>query len=84
MQLDALDFVHSHGIVHCDIKPGNLMLGAAERSPGRVRLIDFGVCRPFRNLVTHEHLPDNGITHTLGTTAYVSMNNHLHHSELLY
>ncbi|TFK86015.1 kinase-like protein, partial [Polyporus arcularius HHB13444] len=78
--LDALDFVHSHGIVHCDIKPGNLMLGTAERSPGRVRLIDFGVCRPFRNLVTDEHLPDCGIKHTLGMTAYVSLNNHLHHT----
>ncbi|RDX44679.1 kinase-like protein [Lentinus brumalis] len=69
----------SHGIVHCDIKPGNL-LDTVERNPGRVRLIDFGVCRPYRDLVTHEHLPDKGITHTLGTTAYVSLNNHLHHT----
>ncbi|KAI0695676.1 kinase-like domain-containing protein, partial [Cerioporus squamosus] len=75
-----LVFIHSRGLVHCDIKPDNFMLGTAERSPGHVRLIDFGLCRPYRDSVTHEHLPDKGVPHTLGTTAYVSLNGHLHHT----
>ena len=37
----ALDYVHSRGVVHQDIKPKNIMLDEL----GRPRLIDFGVAR---------------------------------------
>ncbi|RPD53825.1 kinase-like protein [Lentinus tigrinus ALCF2SS1-6] len=77
--LDGLEFIHSHGIVHCDIKPSNLMLGRAGAEPGRVRIIDFGVCRPFRDPVTFEHRPDKGTLWSLGTQGYMSLNGHYHH-----
>ena len=38
--LSALSYLRSHGVVHCDLKPENVLLCATDRSA--VKLIDFG------------------------------------------
>jgi serine/threonine-protein kinase len=43
--LDALSFVHRAGIVHRDVKPGNVFLCHVQGAPPRVKLIDFGVAK---------------------------------------
>jgi serine/threonine-protein kinase len=37
----AIEFAHQHGVIHCDLKPSNLMLAP----DGRVILTDFGFAR---------------------------------------
>jgi len=44
--LAGLRVVHEHGLVHCDVKAANVMLG-----PGPAKLIDFGIAQP-----PHQHL----------------------------
>ena len=39
--LEGLRVVHDRGLVHCDVKAANVMLG-----PGPAKLIDFGIAQP--------------------------------------
>src|SRR5262249_6995705 len=43
---DALDHAHSMGVIHCDLKPANLLLHA----DGGIRVTDFGLARSLHGL----------------------------------
>jgi serine/threonine-protein kinase len=42
---DAVAFAHHHGIIHCDVKPDNVMVG----DYGQVYMMDWGVARRLRD-----------------------------------
>ncbi|MCK4977782.1 MAG: serine/threonine protein kinase, partial [Anaerolineales bacterium] len=62
----ALQFAHGEGMVHCDIKPGNIMI----MPNGDAKLFDFGVARVRQQHADTEF--DPGVLGAL-TPAYSSM-----------
>jgi serine/threonine protein kinase len=76
IQLDILEHLHSRHIVHCDIKPGNLLFGNPHdaSTAGQLHLIDFGFSRYYRDPVSKDLRPCINHQKMIGTRYYSSVN----------
>lgn len=66
----ALDFVHFHGIIHRDIKPGNIIYN---RPQGLVKVTDFSISH---------YLESKELTKNTGTLAYMAPEHFLEAREI--
>lgn len=64
---DALDYAHQHGVIHRDVKPGNIVLD----DRGRVTVTDFGIAKEIQETSASVS------GHLLGTPNYMSPEQYL-------
>ncbi|KAI7743572.1 hypothetical protein M8C21_000771 [Ambrosia artemisiifolia] len=74
--INRVEYMHSRGFLHRDIKPDNFLMGLG-RKESQVYIIDYGLAKKYRDLQTHKHIPYRENKNLTGTARYASVNTHL-------
>jgi eukaryotic-like serine/threonine-protein kinase len=67
--LEGLSFMHGRGLVHRDIKPGNVFLEQREQGAARLKILDFGLAKLVVQGADHSVTRSGEV---LGTPAYMA------------
>ena len=70
--LSRIEYIHSKGYLHGDIKPENFLIGI--KDPRIIYIIDFGLSKKFLSNRTKKHIPYRITKKLTGTARYASMN----------
>ncbi|XP_050918869.1 casein kinase 1-like protein 10 [Lathyrus oleraceus] len=67
--INRVEYLHSRGFLHRDIKPDNFLMGLG-RKANQVYIIDYGLAKKFRDLQTHKHIPYRENKNLTGTKIF--------------
>jgi len=75
--LDSLEYIHSQGYVHKDVKGSNLLVGLGLDGQHLVHLVDYGLCSKFRVGDLHKQYKHDTRWAHEGTMEYTSRDAHI-------